>query len=220
MKVAFIGCSKRKMAYETRVEEMYWPSQLFRGAVKVVKSHHPPYDAWFVLSAKYGLLQPDDVIDPYDLTLKKMGVNARRAWAKMVLRQIDNLRQDSSVFPSPITQATFYCGAAYREFLIPQLERGKVHCEVPIRGMTMGQQLKFYKEKLSAIQNTGQSSTERISDENLDKQQEFDGDIGVCSHYGPRDELNLMYFLELEKNINQLSTLVHSMTRKKTKITI
>lgn len=39
---------------------------------------------WFILSAEYGLLDPDQVIAPYDRMLVHMPADERRAWARNV----------------------------------------------------------------------------------------------------------------------------------------
>ena len=39
---------------------------------------------WFILSAKYGLVRPDEMIEPYEMTLNTMGVAERRNWSRRV----------------------------------------------------------------------------------------------------------------------------------------
>ena len=41
----------------------------------------------YILSAKYGVLELSDVIDPYDLTLSNFSKNEKRDWKKMVLEK-------------------------------------------------------------------------------------------------------------------------------------
>jgi hypothetical protein len=43
---------------------------------------------WFILSAKHGLVAPDTVIDPYELTLKGSTSTAKRAWSERVVEQL------------------------------------------------------------------------------------------------------------------------------------
>src|SRR5215475_14033292 len=40
---------------------------------------------WFILSAKYGLVQPERVIAPYDVTLLDLSAPKRQEWASDVL---------------------------------------------------------------------------------------------------------------------------------------
>src|SRR3546814_11212990 len=41
--------------------------------------------AWFILSAKHGLIAPETVIAPYDETLGAMKAGARRLWGARVI---------------------------------------------------------------------------------------------------------------------------------------
>ena len=77
-------------------------------------------NAWFILSAKHGLVSPDAVLEPYDESLTGMSAAPRRAWAGHVLAQIDSL----GLGP---TQTTFeiHAGAHYRSFgLVSGLQAG------------------------------------------------------------------------------------------------
>ena len=41
---------------------------------------------WFILSAKYGIVDPEQMIEPYEKTLNKMGVADQRDWAERMPR--------------------------------------------------------------------------------------------------------------------------------------
>lgn len=43
---------------------------------------------WFIFSAEYGLVAPDQVIAPYERMLNRMGVAQRRSWSDQVAGQI------------------------------------------------------------------------------------------------------------------------------------
>jgi hypothetical protein len=90
-----------------------------------------------VLSAKYGLIRQQDVIEPYDLTLNDMKAAERKAWSELVLKQIDN-------FQLNLKQIDFYAGVKYREYLIPVLEQTGIVCNVPLQGKGIGEQLQYY----------------------------------------------------------------------------
>jgi hypothetical protein len=52
-------------------------------------SGHP----WFVVTAKHGLLDPDDVVAPFDLQLGDQSIGYRTAWGEWVVAQLgDRLR--------------------------------------------------------------------------------------------------------------------------------
>lgn len=135
MKIALVSCTKIKANHPCSAREMYQSSTLFKKATTYIELQD--YDDWFVLSAKYGLLKQDDMIEPYDLTLNNMKVSERKEWSKLVLRQIEDLRID-------ISQIDFYVGLKYRQHLIPVLEEKGIICNVPLQGKGFGEQLQFY----------------------------------------------------------------------------
>jgi cytoplasmic iron level regulating protein YaaA (DUF328/UPF0246 family) len=111
------------------------PSSLFKKAREYVKEAE--YDAWFILSAKYGLLLPTDTIFPYNQTLNNMKVNEVKEWSNDVFSKLIEYQP---------TYIDFYAGEKYRSHLIPLLEKQGVICNVPLQGLGIGQQMKFYNE--------------------------------------------------------------------------
>ena len=131
MKIVLLSCVKSKLTHRTRAADLY-TSPLFKGSVKYARSLKP--DQIFILSAKYGLLDLDQVVEPYEETLNGKPVAVLRAWAEGVARQLagkTDLANDTFVF---------LAGNAYRKYLIPYMSS----YEVPLEGKTMGQQLSFY----------------------------------------------------------------------------
>ena len=90
---------------------------------------------WFILSAEYGLVSPDQVLDPYEKTLNTMGVAERRNWAKKVEQQLDKLLP-------PADRIVVLAGERYREFLMPYLS-SHATVEVPMKGLRIGEQLSW-----------------------------------------------------------------------------
>lgn len=120
---------------------MYQASDLFRKAYAYATKN---YDFVAILSAKYGLLLPDDVIGPYDLTLNDMNYQQRKEWADKAFDQMENrlrLREFDKIF--------FHAGKKYREHLIPKLENLGIHCEAPLKHLGIGKQKAWYKENES-----------------------------------------------------------------------
>ncbi|MBM7554524.1 hypothetical protein JOC33_003462 [Thalassobacillus pellis] len=95
------------------------------------------YDAWFILSAKYGLLEPDTVIEPYDVSVNQLHTSARKTWSHSVLAQV-------MAFPTPISRIDFYAGRPYREQLMHDLELRGIPCQTPLQGKGIGEQLRYY----------------------------------------------------------------------------
>lgn len=138
MKVGLIGCSKKKQDYVCKASEMYQPSNLFKKAWNYCQR---TYNKTVILSAKYGLLDPEREIEPYDVTLSGMSKQERMAWSHEVLQDIDDSFPQDTVF-------YIHAGAKYREWLESGLENCFYECHVPLRGLGMGQQLKWYSKKL------------------------------------------------------------------------
>lgn len=97
-KLAIISCKARKKAYECTVEEMYSDSPQFKHQMGFIKEY---YDDYKVLSLKYGIVSPNDIIKPYNLTLTKssnvMSCNptiteeSKNRWATKIKKQIATL---------------------------------------------------------------------------------------------------------------------------------
>lgn len=105
----------------------------YRPCMEYAESLEPDYI--FILSAKYGLLDPDRTVSYYDETLNRMGVKARRKWASRVLRQI------REKFGAGKVEYTILAGARYWEYLVGEL--GDVR--LPLKGKGIGKQLQFLR---------------------------------------------------------------------------
>lgn len=94
---------------------------------------------WYILSAKLGLVEPDQVIEPYEQTLNRMPIADRRAWARRVRDQMDARLPSGS---GQGGQCIVLAGTRYREFLMDYLnDRFKV--QVPMDRLASGKQLQW-----------------------------------------------------------------------------
>jgi len=117
---------------------MYQSSDLFRKAYSYATKK---YDFVAILSAKYGLLFPDDTIEPYDLTLNDMSCQQREEWAEKVFNQMKSrlrLRDYDKIL--------FHAGKKYREHIIQKLNRMGIKCGIPLEHLGIGKQLAWYNE--------------------------------------------------------------------------
>lgn len=96
---------------------LYVSDAFARARAHAERRGHP----WFVLSAKHGLLEPDDVVGPFDPQLGDRPVSYRTAWGEWVAAQLaDRIRlQDVVVevhggvdFAQPLRQPLARRGAA------------------------------------------------------------------------------------------------------------
>jgi hypothetical protein len=134
-KIFLLSCVKSKQPFRTRAADLY-TSALFKKMLRYAQCNKP--DEIFILSAKYGLLARDDMIDPYEQTLNNMPVAERRDWAQRVLRTLRDrvdLERD---------QFTILAGDKYRSLLLPHLR----HYSIPMEGLAFGQQLRFLTKEV------------------------------------------------------------------------
>lgn len=68
MRVAVISCKKQKQNYKCIADEMYSKSFVYRAQRSFIKES---YDQYFILSSKYGIIEHDRIIEPYDMSLYK-----------------------------------------------------------------------------------------------------------------------------------------------------
>jgi len=127
-KIILISCVSQKRAYRSKAKDLYI-SALFKKNLAYAKRLNP--DAIYILSAKYGLLDLETEMDPYNLTLNTMSAGQIRNWAEKVLQQLSqvaNLNDDHFIF---------LAGIKYRKYLLPHLWS----YEVPFEGLPIGKQL-------------------------------------------------------------------------------
>ena len=137
--LGLISCTKSKQSYPCKATEMYSASDLVKKAYSYAVKN---YNFVAILSAKYGLLLPEDKIDPYDLTLNDMDSSDRKEWADKVFKQMKTrlgLKDFTNVF--------FHTGKKYREHLIPKLKKVGIDCEAPLKNLGIGKQKAWYKKQ-------------------------------------------------------------------------
>ena len=125
-RIALISCTSRKKNYSCPAGELYLESPRFRLAYAFAKL---VADKIFILSAKFGLVAEDRIIEPYNETLKEKSTQERRDWADKVLKElgkVSDLEQDEFII---------LAGEAYREHLLPKLR----HFWLPLKGKRQGE---------------------------------------------------------------------------------
>jgi hypothetical protein len=136
-KIVLISCVKSKLSHPAKAKDLY-TSTLFKSNMQYARQLEP--DGIYILSAKYGLLELEREIAPYEMTLNTMSERAKRAWAQQVLEALRlkaDLRADLFIF---------LAGQNYRKYLVPYL----AHVEVPLEGLAFGQQLRELKRRNTA----------------------------------------------------------------------
>jgi hypothetical protein len=131
--VFLVSCVSKKRSAASPAKELYLSDWFIKARHAVEATGRP----WFILSAKYGLVDPATVIETYDTTLKTMGVAERRVWADRVYLEIKER------FALP-THFVILAGATYREFLANLLLDWGATIDVPLEGLRIGEQLQWF----------------------------------------------------------------------------
>ena len=77
MKVGLVSCCGPKLDRPAPAQDLY-TSDLFKKSRAYVEA---TCDRWAILSAKHGLVMPNQVLEPYDVRLGAMPATERRVWA-------------------------------------------------------------------------------------------------------------------------------------------
>ncbi len=133
-RVVLVTCGAKKRTGRHAARDLY-VGPYYRACLEYAESLRP--DHIFILSAKYGLLDPARKISAYDETLNDMRIADRRKWALRVLEQIRDK------FDAGIVTYTILAGAPYWRHLVPALR----HVELPLKGKGIGKQLQYLKRR-------------------------------------------------------------------------
>ena len=127
-RIVLIACVSQKLPYRSKAKDLYI-SALFKKSLAYARKLNP--DAIYVLSAKYGLVDLETAIDPYNFTLNTVSAAENRGWARYVVQQlikVADLKKDHFIF---------LAGNNYRKNLLPLISS----YEIPLEGLTIGRQL-------------------------------------------------------------------------------
>lgn len=129
-RIALVSCAKKKRQERAPARDLYL-SELFRRyrAYAIANANR-----WYILSAKHGLLDPDQVIAPYNCTLNEMSAQKRRDWATRVQRQL------RECLP-PGVEVIILAGTRYREGIERFLSDEGFTVSVPFKGLGIRKQL-------------------------------------------------------------------------------
>ena len=136
-RIYLVACVGQKVSAPASAKDLY-TSSWFRKARAYVEGKG---GSWFILSAKHGLVHPDQEIEPYDSTLNTMRAGDRRRWAKGVLGDLaPHLKGAQTV--------VFLAGLRYREFLTPNLKRRGLEISIPMEGLRIGEQMRWLSKRI------------------------------------------------------------------------
>ncbi len=132
--IALVGCVKQKLHQPAPARDMY-TSTLFRFSKAYAEANS---DKWYILSAKYGLVHPGQIINPYEETLNNKNRIERRDWARDVHRQL----HDADAIHDYVS-FLWLAGQVYQRDLSILL--ANYHQSDPLRGLQIGKRLAWLK---------------------------------------------------------------------------
>jgi hypothetical protein len=136
VRLGLVGDVKTMQVHPVAARDLFL-SPLFEARRRYVERH---CDVWYILSARHGLLHPDQVVGPYRGMLSLHSRPTKEKWAARVLWQLDHAWDYWKD-----TVVEIHAGADFRNFGLTDglVDRG-AKFEVPAEHLTGGGQLAFY----------------------------------------------------------------------------
>lgn len=139
--LVLVGCVKTKNTARSAAKDLY-SSPLWRYRRAYAECLGVP---WYILSALYGLLDPDQRVDTYDRALSDLRVEDRRAWSTLVL---DELKLRVPLMRNKLIE--IHAGGTYvNHGLKAGLRDARAVVHRPLARIAgVGRQLAWYRERL------------------------------------------------------------------------
>lgn len=130
-----LGCVSKKRSTPSAARDLYMSPLFERRRRYADRSGRP----WVIFSALHGIVDPETVLAPYDVTLKTAKPAQERAMGERVAGQLE------ARF-GPFEGRTFeiHAGASYVDALEPALARRGARLVNPLTGLRIGEQLHWY----------------------------------------------------------------------------
>ena len=135
--VVLVGCVSQKERVALPARRLY-RSALFQGRRSYAEAAARP---WFIISARYGLVDPNQVIEPYDLRISQLGRAERDAWARQVA---DALAERVGSLDGVTVE--LHAGDEYASALRAPLEQAGAVMARPLQGVRLGEQIHWYAQ--------------------------------------------------------------------------
>jgi len=133
-RIVLVGCSSSKAASARRAAELFTGATFAKARAHALATGCP----WYVLSAKWGLLDPDELVAPYDVYLADRPTQYRTAWGAWVVAQL----ADRHDLRGAVVEV--HAGDAYCRPLAGPLAAAGATLHEPLVGLRQGERLAWY----------------------------------------------------------------------------
>ena len=134
-----LGCVSQKGSSPAPAKDLY-RSELFRRRRLWAEASGNP---WWIVSAEYGLIHPDEVVAPYDTRIARLPLPARKRLASQVGASLER-----ALGPLRGRVIEIHAGDEYVLAVGPELRRLGVQLTRPLQGLRIGEQLAWYGQHL------------------------------------------------------------------------
>ncbi len=171
VRVALVGCGKAKAPTAQPAKDLY-VGMLFKAARSYAELL---CDDWLTLSAFYGVLAPEQIVEPYDRNLSAMRLVEREAWGHRVSSSLNARYRGLRVQ---------YVGLAGAEYLEHLHLNGAI--DRPLDGMGVGSRVRYLRDAVREVSQPPQP--------NLDDSHKW-----VTVPYGGKTQLALELYREADR---------------------
>lgn len=137
--ITLVPCGKAKQDKAAPAGQLYTSPSF--ALARAYAQHH---GRWLILSAKHGVLDPTDLVEPYDETLTGQSQEHRQAWSSPVVADLLALSQPGDTFQ-------ILAGRSYCEFLVEPLRQAGRQVTLPLLGMRMGFRNQWLGQELDRL---------------------------------------------------------------------
>ncbi|WP_147332037.1 DUF6884 domain-containing protein [Geodermatophilus marinus] len=133
-RVVLVGCSSSKAPTARPAAELFTGAAFTKARDLAISTGAP----WYVVSAKFGLLDPAEVVAPYDVYPPDQPASYRAAWGAWVVAQLASRHELCG------TEVEVHAGRAYCDPLRAPLAAAGATLVEPLAGLTQGERLAWY----------------------------------------------------------------------------
>lgn len=137
--IALVGCTSTQFNQAMPARWLYH-SEWFLRAAAVAETASA---GWYILSARYGLLHPDQKIAPYDLILSDLSPSQRKVWAVSVVQSLEQIIK-------PNDRLLLLAEADYHAPLYRLLKNSAWRLNAPLAGFSPSEQLSWLTNALDS----------------------------------------------------------------------